>query len=220
MKISKLHIFLIVALFLIAATCDNKVKFKNPQPAGKKDLYSIPAVFHGKYLELADSLTLTIDAKLIIEEDYQSSRMTKEELYIEIDTVFEIDTLIYVAGNTSLEFKFFGDSVEIITYDVDTLFNLAEHDAIRKYKGFHFLNSPLENNLWKVQIMRAKGDSLMLTSLISVSEIDTINPLSPITIIRDTVENKIEEYILDPSKSEVKKILSRKEQKYGYVREQ
>lgn len=219
MKIIKRYVFLIFASLLLAATCDTKVKFKNPQPTGRNNLTSIPSVFHGKYLELADSLTLTIDAKLIVKEELKITRMTKKQLYAEIDTVFEVDTIVHVTENMTLEFKFYGDSVKLTTYDVDTMFNLSDNAILREYKGFHFLNSPLGNNLWKVQIMKSKGDSLMLTSLISVSEIDTIHPLSPITIIKDTVENKVEEYILNPTKSELKKILVRKEMDFGYIRE-
>ncbi len=210
--------FIIAAILLLSATCDPKVKFEDPQPSGRKNLDAIPAGYHGKYLELSDSATLTIGSNLIVKEDLKTVRMTKMQLYEEIDTVFELDTLVYITDNMTVEFQFYGDSVNVITYDADTLFNLSENNLLREYKGFLFLNTPLEDDLWKVKIIKAKEDSLMLANLVSTSEIDTISPLTHIITIKDTTENKIDEYRLNPTKSELKKILARKKMDFGYLK--
>ncbi|MGD2033817.1 MAG: hypothetical protein PVF73_02100 [Bacteroidales bacterium] len=210
---------LLAALLLIAATCDPKVKFERPQPNGKKDLETIPARFRGKYQDLSDSTTLTIDARSIVKEDLKIARLTKQQLWAEIDTVFERDTTVHVVDNMTVDFKFYGDSVQLTTYDADTLFSLFKNHVIRKFRGYHFLNTPLEDNLWKVQIMKASGDSLTLEDLVSQSEADSLSMLVNMTIIRDTIEDKIEEYRLNPTKPELKLILAKKEKKYGYVKE-
>ncbi len=218
MKTTKPWKILFAALILLAATCDPKVKFENPQPKGKKNLDALPADVQGKYLELADSSILTIDSKMIVKEVLKIARLTKQQLWAEIDTVFEIDTIVPVAGNMTVEFDFYGDSVQLTTLDVDTLFNLPDGDILRKYKDIFFLNTPLKNELWKVQIMGIKGDSLMLTSLVPLAEIDSISPLTRIITIRDTTEDKVEEYRLNPSTAQLKKILARKEITFGYVK--
>ncbi|MBN2523072.1 MAG: hypothetical protein JXB24_07335 [Bacteroidales bacterium] len=219
MKTTQAWKILFAALILLAATCDPKVKFENPQPNGKKNLDVLPAGLQGKYLELADSSILTIDSKTIVNEVLKIARLTKQQLWTEIDTVFEIDTIVTVAGNMTVEFDFYGDSVQLTTHDVDTLFNLMDKDVLRKFKGIHFLNTPLKNELWKVQIMRIKGDSLMLTSLVPLAEVDSIISLTPVITIRDTSEDKVEEYRLNPSIAQLKKILARKEMEFGYVKQ-
>jgi hypothetical protein len=219
MNTSKLYRFLIVSLFLLAATCDPKVKFESPQPNGRKDLSSIPSNFHGEYLELADSLNLTIDSKLIVQEELRIARLTKQQLWEEIDTVFEFDTILNIVDNTTVAFDFYDDSVQLTTHTVDTLFDLADNGILREYKGFLFLNTPLENDLWKVKVVKIKGDSLMLSSLVTESEIESIRPITQVIAIADTLEHKTKEYRLNPKKSEMKKILTRKKLEFGYIRD-
>ena len=218
MKTTNPYKLLIMGLFLLAATCEPKVKFENPQPNGRKDLKAIPANYRGTYFEISDSVSLTINETLIIEEELRIALLTKQQLWEEIDTVFEVDTIVNVTKNTTVEFDFYDDSVKLTTQSIDTLFDLNLHSHLREYKGFLFLNNPLENNLWKVKIVKIKGDSLMMKSLVTESEIDTLRPLTQITTITDSIENKTEEYRMDPTKSEMKKILARKKLEYDYVR--
>jgi hypothetical protein len=121
--------------------------------------------------------------------------------------------------NMTVEFDFYDDSVQMTTNDVDTLFGVDQTSYLREFKGFLFLNTPLDNDLWKVKIMKAKGDSLMLTQLVKVEEIESVSSITHITTIRDTLEHKPEEFRLKPSKSELKKILARKKLEFGYLKE-
>ncbi len=218
MKTTNPYRLLIIALFLLAATCDPKVKFESPQPSGRKDLKAIPAIYHGTYFEITDSTSLTINKTSIIEEELRIALLTKQQLWEEIDTVFEVDTIVNVVKNTTVEFDFYDDSVKLTTQTIDTLFDLNLHSHLRTYKAYLFLNTPLEDDFWKVKILKAKGDSLMLKSLVTESEIDTISPLTQITTITDSIEHKTKEYRLNPTKSEIKKILARKKLEYNYVR--
>lgn len=216
MKTSNVYQLIILSLFILAATCDPKVKFENPQPEGRKDLIVIPGKYIGTYREVSDSTNLIINETMITKEELRIARLTKAQLWAEMDTVFEMDTTVNIFGNMTVDFDFYDDSVQLTTYNLDTLFDLNNQGILRQYKGYVFLNSPLENDFWKVKIIKTKGDSLLFRSLISESEIDTIRPLTEVITIKDSVEHKPEEYRLNPSKSEMKKILSLKAVKYNY----
>lgn len=218
MKTTNPFRWLFIALFLLAATCDPKVKFESPQPAGRKDIKVIPAIYHGSYIETSDSTTLTINDISIVEEELRIALLTKQQLWEEIDTVFEVDTIVTIVKNTTVEFDFYDDSVRLTTHSRDTLFELGPQAHIREYKGFLFLNTPLEDDLWKVKILKIKGDSLMMKPVVTESEIDNISLLTQITTITDTIENKTEEYILNPTKSEMKKILAVKKLEFAFVK--
>jgi hypothetical protein len=208
----------IILLFLLVAACGPEVKFVKPLPAGKRNLAEIPANYQGSFRSIADSSVLTIDRLFIISNETDYRRMTKEQLFQEMDTVIDHDTLVWITPAWCVEVNLLGDSAEYISKQSDTLFRKEGSNCIRKYRDYLFLNKQTADNYWTIQIMKMLNDSLYFDGLVSAAEIDSIRIITDIKTIADTAENKIQAYHLNPSNTELNTILKRKHISPVYVK--
>ena len=72
---------------------------------------------------------------------------------------------------------------------------------------------------WTVYILKKNDTQLFFDELLKSSEVDTVKTIVEITPVIDTVENKITEYYLDPSKKELLGILKNKKVSYDYLKQ-
>ncbi|MBN1598875.1 MAG: hypothetical protein JW894_11330 [Bacteroidales bacterium] len=208
----------ILLIFLVFVNCKPKVLFKKAQPKRIKNLHYLPAEYLGKYLNVKDSSVLTIDSIIILHEEFEFSKMTRQELYEDIDTVINHDTTVYIDENWVIAIRIFGDSASYSSYMVDTLFNLDNNDVLRKYEGYLFLNKLSDNELWEISIMKLTSDSLLFDPLVRSSEIDSLRSITRIREIKDPEEeNKIKEYHLNPTRKQLRKILEKHPVEYSYL---
>ncbi len=211
------------AAFVLATglvfACEPPVYFLSPQPAGVKNLPEIPLHYTGSFFNIKDSTRIVISANRVINYETDYSIMTREQLYQEIDTVIDHDTLVYASPNWTVEINLIGDSAEYISRKVDTLFLAGTENYIRKWHDFLFLNMKATEGKWLVHIMKNEDNQLFFDELLKSAEVDSVNSIVEITPVIDTVENKIIEYYLDVSKKELSRILKKKEVSFDYIKQ-
>ena len=210
-------ILLLAGLFF---ACEPPVYFLTPQPAGINNLGEIPDQYTGSYFNLKDSTRLAISSNQVIQHEIDYSIMTKEQLFEEIDTVIDHDTLVYASPNWTVEINLIGDSAEYISRQVDTLFITGPDNYIREWRKYIFLNMKSAEEKWLVYIMKKQNDQLFFDELLESDEVDTVQNIVEITPVIDTAENKVTEYYLDPSKRELSRILDIKEISFDYIKQQ
>ena len=218
----KIHFYKRVFIILVAGlilSCEPSVYFLSPQPAGIKNLPEIPREYAGSYFNTKDSTLLFISSDQLIHRETDYSIMTREKLYEEIDTVIDHDTLVYAAPNWTVEINLIGDSAEYISKTIDTLYLSGPENYIRKWHDFLFLNMKTDEGKWTVYILKKNDTQLFFDELLKSSEVDTVKTIVEITPVIDTVENKITEYYLDPSKKELLGILKNKKVSYDYLKQ-
>jgi hypothetical protein len=191
-------------------SCGPEVRFKEPQPVGKRNLNFIPKNYRGLYINLSDSSILRVSSDLITKEWDEISTLTKEEMQEEFDTILLHDTVMQFAENWYIDFKIHGDSTTIHSYGLDTIFFRSDSQLVRKYKGHLFLNYHNRDDLWGVKIMSNDKEYLDLKDLVSVSEIDSLKDIIAIDTIVDNSSSKIKQFLLKPNRREVEEILNRK----------
>ncbi|MFN5223964.1 MAG: hypothetical protein ACK5DJ_07240 [Bacteroidota bacterium] len=168
---------LLISLFSIMA-CRPSVLFNVPQPAGEKNLNSIPKRLHGTYVNMAELDTLVVTEKAVLLIDANSETGPKTEA----------DSFYIVKGNIAIDRKsgdqFYcvqsGDSVTVYYCLPDTIFSLYREDVLRKYKGYFFMNryypySEADNSSgWAVQRMHLKRGKIVLSWIGSVEDIENL----------------------------------------------
>ncbi len=218
-SLNKYHFITLFAISVVLFSCEPPVYFLAPQPPGVKNLPEIPPAYRADYLNTKDSIRIIISANMVTQYETEFSGMTREQLYRDIDTVIDHDTLVYVSPNWTVEINLIGDSAEYISRKVDTVFLNAPGNMIRKWQGFIFLNMKAEKDMWQVYIMKKNTNQLYFDELLDSSEIDSVNHIVEITHVIDSVENKIIEYYLDPSKKELSRILKKKKITFNFLRQ-
>lgn len=214
---TRFKIFVLAIVLLFA--CEPPVYFLSPQPSGIKNLPGIPTDYTGSYFNSKDSTRLVVTASSVIHYETDYSIMTREQLYEEIDTVIDHDTLVYVSPNWTLEINLIGDSAEFISRTVDTFFLAGPENYIRKWREFLFLNMNTNPGKWQVFIMKIQNERLYFDEMLKATEVDTFKNMVSITPVFDAVENIVTEYYLDPSKRKLSRILKSKEVSFDYVRQ-
>lgn len=210
---------IILLIIFLYVACEPPVYFLAPQPAGIKNLDEIPYQYAGSYLNIKDSAQLIISPGQVIQYEIDYSIMTREQLYQEIDTVIDHDTLVYASPNWTIEINLIGDSAEYISRQEDTLFITGPENYIRKWREFLFLNMKAHEGKWLVYIMKTEDNRLFFDEFLESSEVDTVQSFVEITPVIDTIENKVTEYYLDPSKKDLSQILKIKEISFDYIRQ-
>ena len=204
------QISLITIIIIFLLSCMPDVRFEEAQPARKSDLKKFPRNYRGKHLNLNDSSVLTIDSKKITREWNQFSVIAKDSLSAELDTVIEEDIILKLSDNWQIEIKLIGDSAEVKSHRVNTVFSISENHKLRKYKGYLFLNYFLAENAWDVEVLKKENGLLSFEKLVYASDIDTLSEITNIEIVADTITFEIPEYILKPKRKELKQILKAK----------
>ncbi|MFZ9980640.1 MAG: hypothetical protein ACO3FI_01280, partial [Cyclobacteriaceae bacterium] len=125
--------------FFLLTSCDQTVRFEQPQPAGVADLKSLPDRLKGSYYSEKDSSTLEISDDLVVIYNRALIRIALNELGEGIG--LSGDTVTDIATGYSQIGKVFGDSIEVHwPLWTDTLFKASNNYLMRKFKARYFLN--------------------------------------------------------------------------------
>lgn len=203
----KLFIFLFVLFFV---GCGPYIWFKYPQPEGRKNLDSFPNELIGKYMSIADSSAIIINANKIIKQYHEKLMMSRLEFQEEIGDSLAKDTSFLFTDKWYIKVKSFGDSVKVFSWKDDVQFEISDNQLLRKYKGIYFLNTKDTNDLWKVQILYLEDDTLEFDDILTADDIKKIKLITPVTEVQDTANEKITRYFLNPSKRELRAILKKR----------
>ena len=203
-------ISLLLLVFFKSCGDTDKVQFGTPQPIGQSDLNLIPKNLRGTYLKDEDSGLLTITSSLMVyseEEQYMESMdSVKKELTPEQREELDRGLLTihddwFFAEVTPKE-----DSAWIRVLVSDTVFQLADDQLIRKYKGDYFLNYQRETNNWKVRKLTLKKDKLTFSRLKVKKNLEQLEQITEIEIM-ESDSGQVTGYKLQPSKKQLRKLM-------------
>jgi hypothetical protein len=212
--------FKLILLTIIMVSCKQipDIRFLEPQPISKKNIKVIPKEYWGKYLSKIDSSILTIDSKMIVQEKFESSKISIIEMQQELDTTIQDDTQIELGTNWTMDIKIKNDSALVSSYIIDTIFQISESNILRSFKGYLFLNYKDIDSTWRVKTLKLENGQLDFGSLVNVNQIDTLKEVTRIVTSMDTSSNRVNHYDLNPKRKELKEILEQKDTASIYIK--
>ena len=205
-----------ISILIFLLSCGPYVWFKQPQPQGKADLKSFPEKLLGKYISVTDSSVIRIDSFKIVKEYRENLLMTKDEFKEETGDTIPADTSFIFATNWNISIHSFNDSIELFSSCDDVLFSISERNILKEYKGYYFLNLKDTNNYWQVNILRLEKDTLEFDDILTEKDIKNIKNRITVEVLTDSSEQK--QYILNPSKRQIRKILKTRSSGEKFVR--
>lgn len=182
--------FITILFFLLTIKCSQVplFKFKEPQPPDLNDLPYIPAQYLGKYVSTKDSSTITITPKLIIQEWIEFTEIEKNKLNEISDTAYEDDALIKLGHNWTLKVSIKNDSVNLSTYQIDTLFQMSDNTILRSFKGQLFVNEK-QGKYWSVNILILKNNKLEIGILPNETNLMFLETIPEQSFFIDSITN-------------------------------
>lgn len=169
-------------------------------------------------MSLADSSFIIINANKIIKQYQEKLLMSKVEFQEETGGSVTKDTSFLFTDNWYIKVKSFGDSVKVFSWKDEVQFEISDSQLLRKYRGIYFLNNKDTNDLWKVQILYLEDDTLEFDDILTDDDIKKIRLITQVTEVRDTANEKITRYFLNPSKRELRAILKKRKKGNTYLK--
>ena len=202
---------------LLLISCDQAVRFEQPQPAGVADIEELPDRLKGSYYSEKDSSTLEISDGLVVIYNRALIRIalndSTQELRVSGDTVTDISSGYREIG------RVIADSVEVHwPLWTDTLFRSSNNYLLRKFKSRYFLNRRLDDGTWEVYILDPhNGGSLMVEELLAPEDISMLEHITPVKQIEtDTILGP--RYEINPDRKALKKLMRRGFTARGFYR--
>lgn len=182
---------------LLFTSCgDWGVRFESPQPEWRFNEDQIPDRLLGQYINLEDSVKLSITKDVIVRYPYEYFAALLDSVKIQVtnDTTYTV-----IEDDISWNVRVEGDSVFGHYIFADTIFNIPRGDLLRKFRGHYFLNVEMREDSWAVSILTRVRNGVVLAS---VSSDEDIAKLREIT---DTVADS--SYKFRPTKKQLKKFI-------------
>jgi len=200
------NLFGILMLFLLVS-CDPNVLFREPQPAGSKDLARFPARIHGTYLETTDDSSVYVVTSAYIFQQYvEELKLPVAEILEEEEVTLEGDTLIIKDIDLAFPVILRNDSVFGTITIYDTIFDLSADYKLRKLQQHFFLNFPRDSMWMVLKLQFRKGQKAYLFDINEEKEVKIFEQYSTVEVIRNN-KGKPESYIMDPDRNELKALL-------------
>jgi len=195
-------------LTVTAISCEQSVRFEQPQPQGIPDLGSLPKRLEGVYFSDHDSSTLEINDRHVI---------IYNRALIKI-SIFEIGEGLKLSGDTLIDpvagfqevGKRMGDSLQIHwPLWIDTLFAYDDRFILRKYKSRYFLNTRLADGNYQVYLIDPQpGGYLRIEELLAPEDIDLLDQVTPVRKLEtDSVLGP--QYEINPDRKALRKLMRR-----------
>jgi hypothetical protein len=180
----------------VAKSCD-KADFETPQPAGVKNLTTVPTKLHGKYVSLEDSSVLRINERTIVRDKTENYTIHKSELDEKEKLKVKHDTAFY-EDNMHISLKLFGDSIKAKVDYNDTLLYISDHGSIRKYGNGYFLSRENSKQKWVVTKLVLNKNELAINSTFTKEDIDALRKLlktSDTTLVFNPTKNQFRKFV-------------------------
>ncbi len=190
----------------------NNFYFESPQPINDSELSSFPNKFKGLYMS-EDSLFLNITNNMIFSEREYKFRFHKTQLD-SLKEYFDVVDEKYISKDTKEIFysKKVGDSIEFVSKNIDTIFQLSASQKAKRINGFLVLNQK-DSIYWKLKLISLNKNSLTIKQLYSD------NDLKRMDSITEVHSKKLDSlsYIISPSRREFNRFFKLK--KLGFDEE-
>lgn len=205
-------------LFILIVACGPQVKFVQPQPRDGKNLSQIPIEFRGKYINISDSSGLTVDSVRVVAMWISHEFIHKDSIAAlekDLNITIQRDTQLilshkrpdWLSSGVNVVIKFVDDSVRVDALAESILFEISDSQLVRKYRGCCFLNTLSENGLWLVKVLQLCGRNLKFGDLLDADQVQRMNHLTRVPGTVDSLSGKPQEYYLNPTRRELRRIL-------------
>ncbi len=194
-------------LFFLLVSCDPNVLFREPQPAGSKDITRFPAGLHGTYVETMDDSSVYVLTSTYIFQKYEEElHLPVAEILGDDEVVLNGDTLILKDMDLVFPVILKNDSIFGTITFYDTIFDLSADHKLRKLQKNYFLNFP-HDSMWTVlKLQFRKGGRAYLLDINVDKEAEIFEEHSEVEITRND-KGKPETFIMNPSRNELKTLL-------------
>lgn len=207
-------IFLVLVVILISISCRKAdaaaepfidtfaFYFENPQPINDSELNSFPSKFKGLYMT-SDSTFLRIEEDRILREylyKFKFHRQKMDSLKSEYDL---IDGKL-ITKDTEIKFDILkkGDSIELITKSIDTIFRLSYNQKAKRIDG-QLILSTRDSVFWKMEIVSLEKNVLKFKKIFLPED---LQKLDSVTVFKGKMLDSLS-YLIKPTRREFKKIL-------------
>jgi hypothetical protein len=181
------------------------VLFMEPQPNTSKDEVSFRKNIQGKYLFSEDSSLVIVDEKSVVKVITIKWKFSKSD----IDSTSQNDDKSILEGlkKDGMEGYIIGDSVFTKSIIKDTLFFISGDNKLRTFKGYHFLNTKVNENSYDVLRMEVFKKRYLKFSMIN--PFDSLDKYQAITPIQKIVDDSgsVVQYNMRPTKKELKRLM-------------
>ena len=198
-------------LFILVSYCQSPVVFTEPQPKNEPELSTIPLEYQGMYWCELDSITLTIDNKMIFSQKDYESKLALAEVEANPNLAFQNDRLYSFDLKKSYPAKQIGDTIVSQITLKDTLFSRATGQVLKFHKGHLILNTPLDHDIWEVTIFSQKSEDILSINRAHLPDnLDALKKITAVTKLKtDENENAVQIKIA-PTAVEFDQILKQK----------
>ncbi len=209
----KKYLLILSLLFLFSCKktveFESNFRFSSAQPINDSELSKIPNKFIGVFMN-KDSTYLNINSNSILSENYSRFKVHKMTLD-SLKTEFSIHNGKYILKENKqiYDSKIVGDSIELSSKNVDTLFVLSKSQKAKRING-HLIISQKESFYWTSKILNLDDNVLKIREIFS--EKDRIRLDSLTTIKSKQVDSAT--FLVEPTRREFSKILNLKN--FGY----
>ena len=202
-------------ILLTAISCEPAVVFKDAMPPEVDAITTIPKQFHGVYMCESDSSRIYIERDHAVQESYYQF-ITSVERVRESEDCSIVAGGLYLPGRKEcIPFEWINeDSITAKVYELDTLFEFADDEVMKLYRGHLFLNKYSDDNHWITWMLTPQEDGALLFELIEIP--DNKRKVEEITIDYSIIQKDEEtvQYVINPTLVEFDRILDQE-----YVRE-
>lgn len=196
----------ILILSLMAAACDPRVVFTEPQPQGCRDLQRFPARYRGTYLERDDSAVYIVTAERILQKYEELLANPLDELLEEGDLELIENKLVLKDMNLSFPVSRRNDSIFGSLMIFDTVFDIRGEGKLRKLGRNYFLNLP-SDSLWVVfKLNFNRSGKAYLCDIDHVRELELFRQYCRVDTATNLEGNPLK-YLLSPTARELNKIV-------------
>ncbi|TPG43895.1 lipoprotein [Flavobacterium pectinovorum] len=209
-------IILILVLLVVLTSCKKADRpacdscltfyFENPQPNNDSELTGFPAKFKGLYMN-SDSIFIRIEEDRILRESYFKIRIHKNELD-SLKQEFDIENhqLVEKATHKKLDLLVKGDSLEIVSKDIDTIFRFSLNNKAKRING-QLVLSRRDSIFWNVQFLSIEKNTIKFKN---IYEKEDLKKLDSVTQIKGIMLDSTS-YLIKPTRREFKDILKIKD---------
>ena len=153
--------------------------FENPQPVNDSELNSIPDKFIGEYIN-SDSVVIKIKKNAITSENSSKFKFPKNQMdSLKTEFNFADGKCVSKLDNSILDYTIVGDSIELTSKEIDTVFMFSDSQKAKRINGFLILNEKNTTN-WEVRLVNLKKNKLEIKYLYAESDLRRMDSITKI----------------------------------------
>lgn len=187
-------VVLLFCVFGIISCKKSEVVFAEAQPEKTSDLSSFPKHLLGEYYNVEQEKGLKISLFQIVRTMVMKDTFSRKDLS-KYERITE-DTLTNLQTSEKYVIKKINDSLFTNYVFVDTVFTVNKDNVLRKMKGYYFLNSKINNDVWLVKKLFLKKGQLSINDIAATEDIALLEEITATK--RDTTTP----FIVQPTKKQ------------------